>query len=224
MTKMVFVLARRLALPVLAATIVLGLWVAFPQPVPGLWPPVAPDGKHLLYVTLNGYHTALDFPDHRFGLFQVWDMSAAVHYQDRDPEYFRKIVKAFFRPIPATVRFNLFVRPYWHRMNLTGETVYTFWLSPAGKAALEAYLHRMRGPKVKFDGEFHLFACTRPWTPLSNCNGFIGGALRAAGLPIREALALEGTTMRWQLERCRRFQDEWLAAGGFRPPRHGFSP
>jgi len=184
-------------------------WLAFPQPDPALWPPAVRDDRNVVYICLNGFHSFLTFPDYQLGFFQEWHMGAETWYLNGAfPWHLR--VSALFRPVSATIRFGLFPFTSWERRSLPEAKVYKFWLTPSGRERLVAFLHRQRGKMLEQKTGFTYFASTRNWSPLGNCNGFIGGDLQAAGLPVRESVSLEGLTMQWQLDRCRRYQQAWL--------------
>jgi hypothetical protein len=187
------------------------LWLMFPQPVPELWPPDRPNDQLWIRVLIDDYHSLITFPDYELGCFQEWHMGVANWYLHRDFDYWA-LFKSFFSPVPATIRFGVFTINYGLKNNISPEKTYTFYLSEKGKKHMLAYLHSWRGAEIGKKGEYWFFAAKRGWHPFSNCNAFIGGALRAAGLPIREAFSQESRTMTWQLRRCQAFQAAWQAS------------
>lgn len=205
-----WIFRKRKVLGLVSLATLLGvLWLAFPQPNPVLWPPSTRDDRNLIYVCIDGMHSLITFPDYTLGYFQEWHMGAATWYLKKQ---FTWPARAFalISPVPATIRFGLFPFSYWERKKPGTAKVFKFWLSDHGHRNLESFLHSRRGKLVMQDGAYTYFDCKTRWSPLENCNGFIGGALQAAGLPVRESFSIENNTMEWQLSRCDSFQKEWL--------------
>lgn len=205
---------RLLILLTLGGTLVLAgilAWMMFPQPIPGLWPPEKPDEKLWVDVCIDDFHSLVSFPDYQLGCFQEWHMGVATWYLEHR---FATLdgFKSLVNPVPGSIKFGAFRLNFQNRESLPADKTWRFALSAKGMAAMQASLHRWRGKEVKFEKSYWHFESTRSWHPFRNCNAFVGAALRAAGLPVREAFSQEDHTMTWQLRRCKAFQDEWLAA------------
>lgn len=185
-----------------------GTWFLFPRPDPTLWPPAERDETRRIFVTLNDYHSCINIPDPALGLYQEWHMGPREWYLGKDPRILEVAGRVASGNVAAVIRFGVFARPYWEREGIPEGRVYSFWLSREGLRNLLASLHRHRGHERTRAGEFWYFPYTEGYHLFRNCNSFTASALIRAGLPLREALALDGTTMSWQLDRCRRIQED----------------
>lgn len=207
--KRLRLLARLAVGGVLLLTLLL-TWLMFPQPIPGLWPPETPDEKLWVDVCIDDFHSLVSFPDYQMGCFQEWHMGVASWYLEHRFTTWERI-KSLVNPVPGLIKFGAFHLNFQNRASLPQDKTWRFALSAKGMAALQASLHRWRGKEIKNEKGYWHFESTRPWHLFRNCNAFVGGALRAAGLPVRESFSQEDITMTWQLNRCRAFQSGWLA-------------
>lgn len=201
-----------LALPWRRIFLVIGLvvagvtaWLFLPQPDAALWPPTVRDDRNVVYVSLGPMHAAIDIPDYETGMFQEWHMGARTWYIDFRRDW-GHLLRGLFTTSEAVIRFGLFQFTRWERESLPPDRVFKFWLSDEGRRRMIARLHRDRGAEIMRSGGFVFFEHRRPYWLLANCNGYIGGALEAAGLPIREVASVEPHVMEWQLRRCVAFQ------------------
>ena len=184
------------------------IWLAFPQPDPSLWPPAVRNDAYRVSVTIDGFHSFIDFPDFSLGLFQEWQAGAKDWYLTANASLVEVGARALGGSVPGVIRFGVFLQPYWERNHISPDKVFSFWLSAEGFRRLGEALHRYRGHERIKKGEYWYFPYQRGYYLLQNCNAFTASALREAGLPLREILAQEGLSMTWQLERCARLQDE----------------
>lgn len=189
-----------------AASAIFVIWLAFPQPDYSIWPPKEMNDRHIVYVTVDGYHSCINFPDIETGMYQEWHMGAKEWYLGDKSNFAEVVAKATAGKVPAVIKFGLNSHTYWERKGLPKEQVFTFWLSPKGFKQLNNELHRSRGSEIKRVGDFWYFPYKRGYHLIENCNDFIARALIAGGLPIREILAQEGRSMTFQLKRCVRIQ------------------
>jgi len=185
-------------------------WLMFPQPVPGMWPPERPDEKLWVDVCIDDFHSLISFPDYQLGCFLEWHMGVASWYLEHRFSTWERI-KSLVAPVPGLIKVGAFHLNFQSRESIPADKTWRFALSEKGMAAMQATLHRWRGKETKPGKQYWQFESTRSWHLLRNCNAFVGAALRAAGLPVREGFSQERLTMAWQLNRCRAFQDEWLA-------------
>ena len=183
------------------------LWFVFPQPDYSLWPAKEKNNKFILYVTVNGYHSCINFPDFESGLYQEWHMGAKEWYLGKNAKLMEVATKAAKGKISAVIKFGLYSQPYWERNRLPKKQVFTFWLSQKGFHRLINELHKFRGKAMTRKGNFWYFPYKRGYHLIENCNVFTARALKAGGLPIREILAQEGQSMTWQLNRCLSIQN-----------------
>lgn len=193
--------------------IVFILWLAFPQPDTSLWPPKERNERLKVSVTLDDFHSCINFPDYSMGVYQEWHMGARQWYLGNDPSVWEVVTKSLTERTSAVIRFGGFLRPYWERKQIHADKVYHFWLSEKGFSRMQAALHKYRGRKMERIGDFWYFPYLRGYYLFENCNSFTASVLIAAGLPIRESLAQEGTTMAWQLKRCAAIQNEHCGSG-----------
>jgi hypothetical protein len=173
----------------LAGAAVIGLfvllWLMFPQPVPGLWPPERLDDRLWVKVLVDEYHSLITFPDYDLGCFQEWHMGVESWYLRKDFGK-RALFSSLFFPVPATIRFGVFRLNYGLRQGIPADKTFTFLLSEKGRKNMIEYLHSWRGPEISKHAEYWYFASKQRWHVLSNCNAFIGGGsscCRAADSP-----------------------------------------
>lgn len=209
---------RKSMMIALAVFSFMAAWIAFPQPVPGLWPPKTPDELNVVWAIIEGNHTLLTFPDTRRGLFQEWHFGVKSWYLDHDFGWGARLL-SFLIPAKGVIRIGAFSIPFALRYAVPLENMFRYHLSSEGRARMEKYLHsqclsqtvQRRAPRGKPGRDDYLFFdSTRSWHPLNNCNGFIGGALRAAGLPVSESFCIEEHTTAWQLARASQFERAWF--------------
>lgn len=206
-----------MAICVAPLAIVFFFWLAFPQPDPSLWPPKERNERFEVYVTLDAYHSCINFPDYSMGVYQEWHMGAKEWYLGNEPNVWEVVTKSLTERTSAVIKFGGFFRPYWERMQISANKVFHFWLSEKGFSRMQAALHKYRGREMERIGDFWYFPYLRGYYLFENCNSFTASVLSAAGLPVREALAQEGITMAWQLERCTAIQNEHFGSRSLIP-------
>jgi len=186
--------------------------MAFPQPDPCLWPPKECGERFEVYVSLDDYHSCINFPDYSMGGYQEWHMGAKEWYLGNEPNVWDVVTKSLTERTSAVIKFGVFLRPYWERNQINTDKVFHFWLSEKGFSRMQAALHKYRGREMERIGDFWYFPYLRGYYLFENCNSFTASVLIAAGLPLRETLAQEGITMAWQLGRCKAIQKEHFAS------------
>jgi hypothetical protein len=190
--------------------IISGLCYVFPQPDYELWPPSEKNEKFKIYVTIDEYHSCINFPDYKLGLFQEWHMGAKEWYLSQDFKVSELALKAAKGKVDAVIRFGVFAIPYWEREGIPEKQVYTFWLTEKGFVRLNNFLHKHRGTDMQRKGKFWYFSYKQGYHLIQNCNSFTSSALIEAGLPIRNLLAQEGISFSWQLNRCKEIQSNFF--------------
>ncbi|MBU1105655.1 MAG: hypothetical protein KKB51_03220 [Candidatus Riflebacteria bacterium] len=197
--------------------VVFFLWLAFPQPDLELWPAKERDDRFMVYVSIDDYHSCINFPDYSLGGYQEWHMGAKEWYLGNDPNVWEVVTKSLAKKTSAVLRFGVFLRPYWERMKIPSDKVFHFWLTEKGVSRMVTALHKNRGHEMTREGNFWYFPYLRGYHLIENCNSFTSSVLIAAGLPMREILGQEGVSMAWQLRRCTAIQNEHLGSQRLSP-------
>ena len=187
-------------------------WLFLPQPDYNIWPPVAKNPKHAIYVVVDDEHTYFTLPDYKYGMFQEWHMGSKNWYHNPIRTWKGRLEAAFV-PSEGVIRFGIFPFAPWEIQKSDSQKVYKFWLSSAGYLSLKKYLHKFRGSKLYRKNGYWYFKYSRNYHLFANCNGFVSGGLRTAGLPVREVFGIERLTMEYQLKRCLSFQEKHFLAG-----------